>query len=183
MDVLRSYFEDLIRDAVKSDGLELNSISFNYIVDLLVTHARGDVLGAPGEGMPVLAWYYRDAVNSEKSLRFNAFRRLGDTALFLTGFFSKYVDASGGLGYYIDMGCGAYDQASTAAGRHPVMNELARKFSPLVAVLNSAAVKTSIGQEQSIDQLFELHSRDPNPASWRRLVMRKATPMLRMMRE
>jgi hypothetical protein len=178
MDTLRSYFNKLINESLKADNLELNTTLIDYIIDMLVTFTNHESLGPSGEGMPVLAWYYKDAVNLKGQMRFNAFRRLGDTALFLTGFFSNYVNATGGLGYYIDMGCGAYDQASTTLGMHAIMHELSRKFTSLVSMLNYAANETTLGQTPDLRHLFELYAHVPSPTICKRLITLKAVPII-----
>lgn len=183
MDVLRSYFKDLISSSIRADKIQLQAATIDYVVELLLEFTNSELFQAHGRGMPTLAWYHMNAVNLQGQPRSNAYRQLGDLALFLSGFFSKYVDVSGGLGYYIDTGCCAYEEASRMHVKRPALYELSKKFSSVVGILNSTAEKTALGQEQTIEQLFELHVRNPSPMSWHKLVVRKMTPMVQIVSE
>jgi hypothetical protein len=174
MDGLRDHLSSLLSDALVSQGLTLDPLVERYVVDIMVSHVDADMLSK--RGMPILAWCLRDAVNSMGRARFNAFKRLGDTALFLAGFFTDYVRGSGGLTYYIDMGGNAYRQASGVVGGHPVLSELSSKFTPVVSVLNAVSCQSNLSVA-SVEQLFEMYESDPTAGTWKRLMKMMAAPV------
>lgn len=169
MDILTAYFNDALLDAIKKDHIELSTPSFKYIIKLLTSQNNSlDTL---------LFNHYKCSIESSGTARFYALKRLGDTSLFLSGFFTKYVETTAGLGYYIDMGCMAYRQASLI-DEFAIMHELSDKFCVLVGALNTVSLSTTIGQQQSINQLLELNSRAHDNASVRKLIALHAIPVI-----
>lgn len=88
---------------------QMDPIIREYVCSLLVDFMDADELS---RGI-VLARLYQRALETDPASRFDAFRRLGDTSVFVCGFFRGYVE-SGLMGpqYYIDMGRLGYCQAS-----------------------------------------------------------------------
>ena len=174
MDPIQEFFADVLSRGLAHDRLSINPASFQYLVSLLVSNVRCD----PTNVAPILAYCYRDAMGLQGARRFDAFRRLGDTALFLSGIFSSYVESTGGMSYYADMGILGYGHASDLAGDHPVMHELSDKFTALVAILNDVSITSNIDGPLNTRQVLELYERGYAGSIWRRLVERRAAPIL-----
>jgi hypothetical protein len=145
---LQEYFHDSINDVVARQRVEIDPHAAHYVVNLLTIFSRSSELyeeHAEHYGLRPLALMLAEAANTDRfDLRNYLLQRIGDVALFITGFFAdglagKAVDVD----YYIYMGGNAYDSLSeeirgTFRGRTfaPVYKELAAKFQVLVDVLN-----------------------------------------------
>ncbi len=160
---LRDYFRESIDAAMDKQGVEVDPHAAHYVVNLLTLFSRSeDLYEDHGEayGLKPLALMMADAADaSSPAERTFSLQRIGDVALFISGFFAdslahKLVD----LDYYINMGGTAYGSLSdeirgTARGRvlADVYRELARKFQAVVDVLNE--VRDGARRSSDIDLL------------------------------
>lgn len=154
--MLKEYFTHLLKKGMTTSRLTLAPQSFDYIVKLLMKHASDSTI-CGNSSMPILAFSYDKALSLPDASRPHAFRELGDVALFIAGFFVGYVEMTGGLTYYIDMGGNAYRCAGDMLN-NSVMHELSSKFKPIVGALNDSMLSTDIGQRQTIERLYDIHS-------------------------
>ena len=163
---LEGFFEELLREAMAVEHVDLEHESFVYVTGLFADFAKPGGLHrcqrAGERGTPALAWLYEDAANArDPGERFNAYRHLGDVSLIVSGFFTPHVQRERsvvGLEYYVDMGMAAYDAASTLAiksGFSRLLNELALKFSRLVDVLSRVAERTTLPVARDLEALYE----------------------------
>ncbi len=145
---LQDYFRTSIDDVVARQQVDLDPHAAHYVVNMLTLFSRSDDLYEDdGEtyGLRPLALMLADAASAESiEHRNQLLQRIGDVALFVTGFFadglaSKAVDVD----YYVHMGGNAYGSLSdevrgTFRGNAfaGVYRELAVKFQVLVDVLN-----------------------------------------------
>lgn len=145
---LRDYFRSSIEGAAQNQGVSLNPQATQYVVNLLTLFARSDRLYEDtGEsyGLKPLASMLADASEAANMAeRAQILQRIGDVALFVSGFFSdslarRTVDVD----YYIRMGGTAYASLSdevrgTARGDvfSDLYRELAVTFPMFVDVLN-----------------------------------------------
>ena len=160
---LRDYFRESIDAAIEHQGVKVDPHAAHYVVNLLTLFSRSeDFYEDHGDayGIKPLALMMVDAVDAPTIAERNfSLQRIGDVALFISGFFAdslahKLVD----LDYYIHMGGNAYGSLSeeirgTFRGRAlaAVYKELARKFQIVVDVLNE--VRDSARQSSDIDLL------------------------------
>lgn len=160
---LRDYFRESIDAAIEHQGVEVDPHAAHYVVNLLTLFSRSeDFYEDHGDsyGIKPLALMLVDAADAPTAAERNfSLQRIGDVALFISGFFAdslahKLVD----LDYYIHMGGNAYDSLSeeicgTLRGRAltGVYKELARKFQVVVDVLNE--VKDGATESTDIDLL------------------------------
>ncbi len=160
---LRDYFRESIDAAIEHQGVKVDPHAAHYVVNLLTLFSRSeDLYEDHGDlyGIKPLALMMVDAVDAPTIAERNfSLQRIGDVALFISGFLAdslahKLVD----LDYYIHMGGNAYDSLSeemrgTFRGRAlaGVYKELAGKFQIVVDVLNE--VRDSAGQSSDIDLL------------------------------
>lgn len=162
MQELRDYLGSLFIESSGIEGLKLLSLSREYVIQTLVAFLRSDSFFNDDPGTPALAWLYKRAMELNGVQQRNALRQLGDTALFVSGFFNDHVERSPvGTGYYIDMGGAAYQRLSAMA-RSEVFWELSQKFPSIVEVLIHMAGQTSLGSNQGLDRLYERYGRNPN---------------------
>jgi hypothetical protein len=144
---LQEFFKDSVAEAMEKQGVAADDHTAYYVVNLLTLFARSEKLydrGTDGPGPPPLALLLAEAAEASDSQTRNlVLQRVGDTSLFVAGFFGdgfarKLVD----IDYYIDIGGAAYGSLSanvrgTIRGRAygSVFAELAQKFRDFVDVL------------------------------------------------
>jgi hypothetical protein len=159
---LQEFFKDSVAEAMAKYGVAADDHTAYYVVNLLTLFARREALEAPsrpGVGIQPLAVLLAAAADApDREARNALLRHVGDTSLFVAGFFGdgfarKLVD----IDYYIDVGGAAYGSLSTnvrgtTTGRAfgDVFAELARKFADFVDVL--AEIRDS-GRVAAIDVL------------------------------
>ena len=160
---LRDYFRESIDAAIEHQGVNVDSHTAHYVVNLLTLFSRSeDFYEDHGDsyGIRPLALMMADAADAPTVTDRNmSLQRIGDVSLFISGFFAdslahQLVD----LDYYINMGGNAYGSLSdeirgTFRGRAlaGVYKELARKFQIVVDVLNE--VRDGAGESSDIDLL------------------------------
>lgn len=167
---LTAYFHEALDQARANQGLETTDAAAYYVVNLLDSFAQADRLYALGpEGRredEALALMLARALESQPTERAEHYRRLGDVALFVSGFFADSLRRRPvGVAYYVDMGQGAYASASGLMRRgsgaralRAMFSELADSFQGWVEVLRevSEAVRLSDPPEQQgLGELFE----------------------------
>jgi len=144
---LQEFFKDSVADAMEKQGVAAHDHTAYYVVNLLTLFARSEKLydgASEGPGPQPLALLLAEAASSsDPQTRNVVLQRVGDTSLFVAGFFQdgfarKLVDVD----YYIEMGGAAYGSLSeyvrgTTRGRvfGGVFAELAEKFRDFVDVL------------------------------------------------
>jgi hypothetical protein len=164
---LQEFFRDSVDAAMASNKVAVDSQTAHYVVSLLTLFARSEVLHdqAPrGPGLQPLALMLADAVAApSEETRNSRLQRLGDVALFVAGFMAEGLDRKAvGVGYYVQMGGGAYrtlsmSRPANARGRTfaPVFAELAAKFSDVVDVLNEVRHAGAGGRDQDVLRLYQ----------------------------
>lgn len=176
---LQDYFRTSIDDVVSRQKVDIDPHAAHYVVNMLTLFSRSDELYEDdGEvyGLRPLALMLADAADAESvDQRNHLLQRIGDVALFISGFFSdslasKAVDVD----YYIQMGGNAYASLSdevrgTFRGRlvADVFRELAIKFQLVVDVLNEISDGPS---NRDLLRAYEV---------WRRTGSRRAAQLLR----
>jgi hypothetical protein len=145
---LQDYFRSTIDEVLLRQRVDVDPHAAHYVVNLLTLYSRSDELyedDGDCYGIRPLALMMVDATEAETVEQRNTIlQRIGDVALFVSGFFAdslatKAVD----IDYYIHMGGNAYGSLSDEVrGRirgnafSSIYGELASKFQVLVDVLN-----------------------------------------------
>src|SRR5689334_13384113 len=121
------FFHEVVTDALRSENVAPAASTEFYLVNLLCefTHLRR-VDEEP------LALKMAQAADATAEARSRALKEIGDTALYVSGFFAdslvrRLVDVD----YYIDMGGSAYGQLSRLAGRGTAPELLREAFTEL----------------------------------------------------
>ena len=179
---LQEYFHSSINDVAARQHVEIDPHAAHYVVNLLTLFSRSNEFyesHASHYGLRPLALMLAEAVETERAeYRNRLLQRIGDVALFISGFFSdglagKAVDVD----YYINMGGSAYDSLAdeiqgTFRGRAfaPVYRELASKFQALVDVLNEIADEARSNSDTDLLRTYEV---------WLKTGSRRAEALLR----
>ena len=160
---LEDYFRTSIDGVLSRQRVDVDPHAAHYVVNLLTLFSRSEELyedDGDTYGLRPLALMLADAADASSPVeRAQSLQRIGDVALFISGFFAdslagKPVD----IDYYIHMGGNAYGSLSeevrgtfrgNAFGH--IYRELAIKFQVLVDVLNE--VRDEARQESDVDLL------------------------------
>jgi hypothetical protein len=164
---INEYFNDAIHDAISHQRVGLNDETVVYIVNLLTYYTLTEnIYDVDDEGFSLkpLAFIYKDAVEAPSLEERNThLRRLGDVALFTSGFFSGSLERTAvGVDYFISMGGNAY---SSLADRTPrtipdtclreVFTDLAEHFINYVDVLTEVSESSELNDDRDVLSLYE----------------------------
>lgn len=172
---LQEFFRDNLNTAISNQGLQLSPHASHYVVNLLTLYSRSEALYRDhGDyfGLKPLALMLRDSVDAESAAqRDETLRRLGDVALFMSGFFADSLqEKSVDIDYYIAMGGNAYSSLSSSGNSSrwvsllaDVYLELARKFQYLVDVLHEVSDTARGISEHNMARLVEIWRKTGSP--------------------
>ncbi len=158
----REFFVDRVESAVKRLKFEPLALSRKYLVDLLEHFMFAkNLFTEDAEGRlrrESLAEMYLKAQNSPPAVRVDLLKKLGDSSLYISGFFGdsltrKIVD----IDYYVDMGGVAYGSLahSTADGdMSQVFTEFSTRFPQFVDVLTFISQDTQVQSDADLLRLY-----------------------------
>ena len=176
IDPMRLFFSRLIYETDESVGFGFDPLVIEYVASVLTQFVKTDALLNDQEGLPTLALWYSKAINSMGQDRRHAFRRMGDVSLFMSGFFIDRVRVTGGLEYFMDMGCLGYDQAMSSKNDH-VMLRLSRDFPVMVDILNRISNGSGLCDVLSVSEAYDIFSGMPDRVShMRRFILNGMIP-------
>jgi hypothetical protein len=179
---LCDYFRTSIDDVITQHGIELDPHATHYVVNMMTLFSRSEELYEDdGEtyGLKPLALMLADASDAPTPEHRNQIlQRMGDVALFISGFFvdslaNKAVD----IDYYIHMGVNAYGSLSEEV-RHSfrgrafadVFRELAANFQVLTDILHAVRDSACPESDANLLRTYEI---------WRKTGSRRAEKLLR----
>jgi hypothetical protein len=156
------FFREQLERAMEHQKVSTSAFTQYYLVNLLAGGVRGEMPPAePGYDEAPLAILYARALQSSRRDRARLLRAMGDTALFMSGFFADRL--SRGLvdfGYYRSMGGYAY--ARLARDEDPqvfgpeVFSELAGRFTQFADLLAEISETTHLAASNaSVVKLYE----------------------------
>jgi hypothetical protein len=165
---LADYFRTSIDGVISRHGVDVDPHAAHYVVNLLTLFSRSEELyedHGDTYGLRPLALMMADAADAPTVAQRNyALQRIGDVALFISGFFAdslanKAVDVD----YYIYMGGSAYGSLSEEvrgtfrgnAFAH-IYRELAEKFQVLVDVLNEVRDEARGESDRDLLRTYEI---------------------------
>ncbi len=148
------FFRDAVNEAFEKRKVETLPVVKNYVVGLLNKYMLTERLSRD-----TLAEMYLRANSSEKTIRIELLQQLGDTSLYISGFFGdslqrKIVD----IDYYIEMGEVAYSSLSSTLAEDlnaRVFSEMSQKFVAMVDVLTYISQKSSADTNLNLLRLYE----------------------------
>lgn len=159
------FFAEKVEEALTQRQVQVSDPARLYLVELLNHFISVDKLFEFDEKVgkkrqETLAILYLKALNSPTSAKVELLKKLGDTSLYVSGFFGdslnrKVVDVD----YYVEMGETAYHQLATEVSdeqQSEVFQEYAKKFVDFVDVLTLISQESQI---QSNEDLLKLYNR------------------------
>jgi hypothetical protein len=179
---LCDYFRTSIDEVIAQQGVDVDPHATHYVVNMMTLFSRSENLyeeHGDAYGLRPLALMLADAADAPSPEHRNRMlQRIGDVALFISGFFvdglaNKAVD----IDYYIHMGENAYGSLSeetrgTFRGRAfaDVFRELATKFQVFTDVLHEVRESAQSNSDASLLRTYEI---------WRKTGSRRAARLLR----
>src|SRR5581483_3815882 len=153
-----------------------------YLVNLLSEFVASEQLFRSAEHeVEPLAFMLKRAQETSGFERVRELKKLGDTSLYVSGFFAaslerKLVD----IDYYISMGGRAYTVLSEifqGGGAGSLYDELAQKFVKLVDLLSEVSERAALGTNKGALRLYERFVRTGSERIARLLSERGLLPM------
>ncbi|BDG02468.1 hypothetical protein [Anaeromyxobacter oryzae] len=158
----QEWFREMVTDALSHRRLKIQEVTEFYLVNLLasflekerlfVEDADGTVRAEP------LALILLRALQADRRARVRELRRLGDTALFVSGFFGDSLARSlVDVDYYIAMGERAYGTLADSE-RGPAVEpfgELADRFGDFVDLFAEIAELSDLRSNRGLVRLYE----------------------------
>ncbi|MFL5299515.1 MAG: hypothetical protein ACJ79R_04120 [Anaeromyxobacteraceae bacterium] len=160
----KEYFRDLLVDALAHRQLRIQEATEYYLVNLLSENLQRERLFAPeatGEtGLEPLALILKRALEGDREARWRNLKRLGDTSLFVSGFFGDSLARSVvDLNYYIAMGERAYDALADEprgpSGAQELFGELSERFPQFVDLFAEIAELSDLRSNRGLVRLYE----------------------------
>jgi hypothetical protein len=155
----QEFFREMVSDALSHRRLRIQEITEFYLVNLLagflvkeklfVEQVDGTASAEP------LALILLRALEADRRARSAHLRRLGDTALFVSGFFGDSLARSlVDVDYYISMGERAYGALAEAGDALP-FEELADRFPQFVDLFAEIAELSDLRSNRGLVRLYE----------------------------
>jgi hypothetical protein len=168
---VESFFRAEVEGALRSEGLDAGTLVGHYLVRLLTAYAAQPIAEAP------LALKMLEAVEAPPRERRVHLREIGDTSLYVSGFWSESLDDKPvDVDYYIEIGGSAYGELArggpgwTGDPFGGVFGELAAKFPRFVDVLATVSRRTThCSSNQDVVRLYRRWQRTGNRGAGARL--------------
>jgi hypothetical protein len=163
-ETLLEYFREQVVAALQRQKVEASAFTEYYLVDLLARCVEGRAAppADPGEDAMPLSLLYLRALHAASRERARLLRAMGDTALFVSGFFPESVeDRVGDLRFYHRLGGDAYRRLSCEREDHgafapDVFSELAARFREFADVLTLVSeTSRALSGPASVLRLYE----------------------------
>jgi hypothetical protein len=175
---VEAFFRDEVDRAFREEGLAPPALVEHYIVALLAGYAAQPIEDTP------LALRMAAAAEAPPRERRKQLREIGDTSLYVSGFWGESLDEGAvDLDYYIEMGGSAYGELARGGPgwtRDPfgdVFGELASHFVRFVEVLSLVSRRMAVpATNQDIVRLYRRWQRTKSNTAAARLALLGVVP-------
>jgi hypothetical protein len=172
------FFRDEVDRAFKKEGLSPGTMVEHYVVQLLAAYAARPIDSAP------LALRMAAAVEAPPRERRRRLRDIGDTSLYVSGFWSESLEQTAvDVDYYVEMGGSAYGELARGGAAWngdpyaDVFGELAMNFARFVAALALVSRRTVVpASNQDILRLYRRWQETRSAAAAARLAAMGVVP-------
>lgn len=161
---IAAFFEEQVGEAVESRRVKTSPLTISYLVKLLEHYAFSNNLFSHDEQsgknrLDTLAELYLKAAGSEPVVRVDLLKKLGDTSLYISGFFGdslqrKVVD----IDYYAGMGGTAYGNLAAINDEDlycPVYKEFSERFMEFVDLLTYISQHSMVQTDKDLLRLYD----------------------------
>jgi hypothetical protein len=170
------YFKQLVEEALAHQRIAAQELTAFYVVQLLAGYLQQK---KEEDAAEPLALKLSRALDGGGLQQRTTLRQIGDTSLFISGFFSdslrhKLVDVD----YYVSIGGYAYNALSRQEtdALSPVFAELADKFGGFVDVLSEVSERSSCASNSDLLRLYERWLKTGSARSGQLLIERGVVP-------
>ena len=154
---LEEFFRDEVDRAFRDRDLTAGALTEHYLVQLLATYAAQPIEDRP------LALKMLESVEAPPRERRHQLREIGDTSLYVSGFWTESLcDKLVDVDYYIDLGGTAYGELARGGSKWSgdpfgdVFAELAANFARFVEVLMVIRRRTThVASHEDIVRLYQ----------------------------
>jgi len=171
------YFKELVESALEHQQLATSEMTSFYVVNLLAGFVHLD--GSPAADHEPLGIRLAKALQAGGTRQRDGLRQVGDTSLFISGFFGDSLTRSlVNVDYYISLGECAYSSLARQSDERlsEVFDELAEKFSGFVDVLGEVSERTGLTSNIDLLRLYERWLRTKSRRSGDLLVKQGIVP-------
>ena len=171
--------------------LQLADMTEFYLVDLLSRFLHTANLTIDEEKNifeePLALQLYKALEQKTLEEKIDILKKIGDVALYITGFFSQYLGRkSVDDEYYITMGKGAYGAVSELSRRKPkkeivteIFIELSAKFRNIVDLLTEVSELSKIADDSDLMNIYEKWLKTKSPLLKKKLLEKGIVPVLK----
>lgn len=168
---VESFFHESITDSVSNQNVDVCDETVVYITQLMTQYVRSEELFEEDEDgvqlKPLAILYCQAASEADHKARRDRLKRLGDLALFVSGWFGHSLERRKvGVNYYIQMGECAYDALSESCGESVrervfarIFQDLASNFGELRDVISEIHMTVDNRTNSDLLGLYELWQR------------------------
>jgi len=157
---IREYFREAMSTAQREHGVQLTEPAQVYLINLMVEFVRSEsaFAGAERGEKPTLVTLMSRAQEAEPAEAVRIYKHLGDSSLYLSGFFSESLEREiVSRDYYVSMGGQAYQSVASLIRGHAALSsvlfeELAERFADLVELLEAMSLH---GERTNPDKLSD----------------------------
>ncbi len=154
---VEEFFRDEVDKAFRDRRLTAGTLTEHYLVQLLATYAAQPIQAKP------LALTMLESVDAAPRERRTQLREVGDTSLYVSGFWTESLaDKLVDVDYYIDLGGTAYGELArggtgwTGDPFGDVFGELAENFARFVEVLMVISRRTThVANNEDVVRLYQ----------------------------
>ncbi|MEI6805420.1 MAG: hypothetical protein WCK49_02810 [Myxococcaceae bacterium] len=162
---MQGYFQEALGEALRRSKSSISEEVHVYLIYLLTDFARSERVYAgvnPGEE-PILVLLLERALESPPAEANRIFKHIGDSTLYLSGFFGERTQTSRvNHSYYMAMGENAYFRLAQNT-RVPVYHELSGAFERLVFLLRQVSLHDRKPSPEEILSWIEQYQQSKSP--------------------
>jgi len=162
----QEYFKELLEEAIANQKVALDEMTAFYLVDLLSRFIDTEALylRRPDGSLDAepLAFILQRALEGDREERIAALRKLGDSSLYVAGFFSDSLSRSVvDVDYYVQMGGAAYGSLARLARARAgglfgtLYAELGEKFIAIADLFSEISERASVTTNKGVVRLYE----------------------------
>jgi len=170
------YFRELVESALQHQHVAVRDLTSYYVVNLLAGFVHQD--RSPMATDEALGIRLAKALQSAGVTQRQGLRQVGDTSLFISGFFSdRFKRSLVDVDYYMQLGEVAYGSlARRDETLSEVFDELSEKFAAIVDVLTEVSEQTALTRNADLMRLYEKWLRTGSRRSGDKLIARGILP-------
>lgn len=162
---VRDYFDTMIGDALKHHHIKSEALTQKYLSDILMFYMNTEHLfdesseGGQKTRSTLAEMYLKAMQTNNKQSRLEIYKKLGDTSLYISGFFSEsFAKKLYDVDYYVDMGGSAYESLASIvedSAYQQMYKDISRNFVSYMDVYSYISSKAGLNQQSNLLAQYE----------------------------